>query len=126
MSDGNPTMPLEGGYSPRAPGVTAGRTNTLAIASLVVGMLSLMLMCALLGPASAILGVVAAGFSVVARKQIAQRGQVGEGLARAGLILGIIAMALGTMEIMTLVVLTLAGPTVADQINATATGVPYP
>ena len=76
--------------------------------------------------ASLVFGGVAAGLSVVARKQVRQRGQAGEGLARAGLILGIMAIALGTMEIMTIVILAELGPTVANQINATATGVPYP
>jgi hypothetical protein len=89
-------------------------------------MLALALMCALLGPFSLVFGGVAAGLSIVARKQVRQRGQAGEGLARAGLILGIMAIALGTMEIMTIVILAELGPTVANQINATATGVPYP
>ena len=126
MSDGNQTISLEGGYPTPASGAVAGRTNVPAIISLIIGMLSLMLMCTLLGPFSAILGGVAVGLSVVARKQIGQRGQAGEGLARAGLILGVMAIALGTAEIMTIVILAVAGPTVADQINATATGVPYP
>ena len=98
----------------------------MAIVSLLVGMLALALMCPLLGPFSLVFGGVATGLSIVARKQIGQRGQAGEGLAHAGLILGIMAMALSTMEIMTLVVLTAAGPTVANQIQATATGVPHP
>ena len=126
MSDGNQTMPLEGGYTIPAPAAGTGRTNPLAILSLLVGMLALALMCALLGPFSLVFGGVAAGLSVVARKQVRQRGQAGEGLARAGLILGIMAIALGTMEIMTIVILAELGPTVANQINATATGVPYP
>jgi hypothetical protein len=126
MSDGNQTMPLEGGYSMPVSGAGAGKTNPLAIVSLLAGMLGLALMCALLGPVSLVLGGVAVGLSAVARKQIGQRGQAGEGPARAGLILGIMAMALGTMEIMTLVILTAAGPTVADQINATVTARPLP
>jgi hypothetical protein len=71
-------------------------------------------------------GGVAAGLSAVARKQIGQRGEAGEGPARAGLILGLMAPALRTMEIMTLVILTAAGPTVVDQINATVTARPLP
>jgi hypothetical protein len=126
MSDGNQTMPLEGGYTiPASPTATAS-TNVLAIVSLIVGMLGLALMCSLLGPFSLILGGVAAGLSLVARKQIGQRGQAGEGLARAGMILGIMAMVLSMAQIMIIVVLAVAGPTVADQINATATVVPYP
>jgi hypothetical protein len=128
MSDGNQTIPLEGGYTAPAAGTGAGRTNALAILSLVVGMLALILMpmCVVLGPVSLVLGGIAASLSIVARNQIGQRGQAGEELARAGLVLGIIALSLGLAATMLIIILTAIGSGVVSGLDATATTVPIP
>jgi hypothetical protein len=63
------------GYGPPA----AATTNGLAIASLVVSLTGLL--CGLTAPVGAILGH-------VARKQIRERGEGGDGLALAGIIVG--------------------------------------
>lgn len=128
MSDGKQTMPLEGGYTAPAVAARAGRTNPLAIVSLVVGMLALILIptCVVLGPVSLVLGGIAVGLSIVARNQMGQRGQAGDELARVGLILGIIAVSLGLAETMLIAILTAVGPSVVGGLDATATVVPYP
>ncbi|MBS4753895.1 DUF4190 domain-containing protein [Nocardioides sp. zg-ZUI104] len=69
------------GYAPAAP------TNGMAIASLVVSILGLTVCCGAPGVVGAILGH-------VARRQIAQTGQGGAGLALAGVIVGWISFAI--------------------------------
>lgn len=69
------------GYQPPAP------TNGLAIASLVVSIISITAFCGLTSIVGAILGH-------VARKQIRERGQGGSGMALAGVIIGWIGVAL--------------------------------
>ncbi|HEY3010951.1 MAG TPA: DUF4190 domain-containing protein [Micromonosporaceae bacterium] len=67
------------------------QTNGLAIASLVVGIASFFI-CSLAGAVAIYLGN-------RAKAQIAQTGEEGEGLARAGVILGWIALALTVLGI---------------------------
>ncbi|HWI44162.1 MAG TPA: DUF4190 domain-containing protein [Nocardioides sp.] len=69
------------GYQP------AQTTNGLAIASLVVSIISITAFCGLTGIVGAILGH-------VARKQIRERNQGGAGMALAGIIIGWIGVAL--------------------------------
>lgn len=80
--------PPGGGYPPPGgPGDYGPRTNQKAIVSLVTGIAGI-LCC---GP----LGIAAIIFGVMARKEIDQSGrmQTGSGLAMAGIILGVLAMA---------------------------------
>lgn len=69
-------------YGPPPPGQ---RTNGLAIASLVLSLASVSVCIS--APIGAILGH-------IARRQIAERGESGDGMARAGIIIGWIVTAL--------------------------------
>ncbi len=62
-------------------------TNGLAIASLVVSIVSMTLLCGMTGVVGAILGH-------VSRKQIKERGDAGDGMALAGIIIGWIGFAI--------------------------------
>jgi len=81
--------PPPGGYAPAAAGYAAPRTDGLAIAALILGIMSLVCTVAclgvLLGPAAAIMGF-------ISRQRISSSGgTVGGGtLATVGLVLGII------------------------------------
>ena len=81
--------PPPGGYAPAAAGYAAPRTDGLAIASLILGILSLVCTVACLG---VILGPTAAIMGFISRQRIASSGgTVGGGtLATVGLVLGII------------------------------------
>jgi hypothetical protein len=81
--------PPPGGYAPSAAGYAAPRTDGLAIASLIVGILALVCSVACLG---VILGPAAAIMGFISRQRIASSGgTVGGGaLAMVGLVLGII------------------------------------
>ncbi len=87
-----PTPPAGGGFPPppppmgSVPGGTPQGNNGLAIASLV---LSIVGVCCGIG---SILGIIL-GF--VALNQIKKTGQPGEGLAKAGIIIGFITLAIG-------------------------------
>jgi hypothetical protein len=87
------------------------QTNGLAIASLVVSIGSVVLCCGLPGIVGAILGH-------VARKQIREQGQAGEGMALGGIIVGWIAfglsMALVIFYVVAVVVLGVWGDSVDD------------
>jgi hypothetical protein len=65
-----------------------GKTNGLAIASLVLGLVGL---CVPLCPLLAVI------FGAIALSQISKTGQEGKGMAIAGLILGIVKIALGVL-----------------------------
>lgn len=65
---------------------TAG-TNGKAIASLVLGIVGVIIFGIILGPLAIV-------FAVLAKKEIARTGQGGNGMATAGLVLGIIAIVL--------------------------------
>jgi Domain of unknown function (DUF4190) len=84
-----PPPPPGGGYQPAGAGYATPRTDGLAIASLIVGILSLLCCGVLLGPAAAIMGF-------IARNRIMQSGGAvgGGGMAMAGLILGIVGFLL--------------------------------
>jgi Domain of unknown function (DUF4190) len=83
--------PPPGGYQPQmgGAGYAVPRNDGLAIASLIVGILSLLCCGIILGPAAAIMGF-------ISRNRIAQSGGAigGGGLAMAGLILGIVGFLL--------------------------------
>lgn len=67
------------------PGAAAGKTNWLAIAGFVIGLVSLFI-------AGIPLGIVAVVFSSIAMGQIKKNGEKGSGFAVAGLILGIVGI----------------------------------
>ena len=79
--DGSKWAPTAGGPYAQSVYVYGPRTNSMAVASLVSGILS-WLLCPLLG---AVLAVI---FGHVARGQIKQTGEGGGGMAIAGLVLG--------------------------------------
>jgi len=81
--------PPPGGYAPAAAGYAAQRTDGLAIASLVVGILSLVCTVACLG---VVLGPTAAIMGFISRQRITSSGGAlgGATLALVGLILGIV------------------------------------
>jgi hypothetical protein len=91
---GQPMPPAPQGQTPYGYGYpaypypVARKTNGLAIASLVVSIASFFVCAGLIGFVGAILGH-------VARKQIAERGEDGAGMAKAGIIIGWIATAIG-------------------------------
>ncbi|WP_442935093.1 DUF4190 domain-containing protein [Micromonospora sp. CPCC 206061] len=77
-----PPRPGPPQYGPPQPGP---RTNGLAIASLVLSLASISVCVS--APIGAVLGH-------IARRQIAERGESGDGMARAGIIIGWIVTAL--------------------------------
>jgi Domain of unknown function (DUF4190) len=89
--DAPPPPPTYGQPSPYGAPVPQG-TNGMAIASLVVGLVSLPLTC--LCGVGAIGGIVSIVLGFIARKQIPERGQKGNGLALAGIIMSVVSIAL--------------------------------
>jgi drug/metabolite transporter (DMT)-like permease len=81
--------PVPGGYPGYFP--PQRRTNGLAIASLVVSCASLFV-CALLGCVGAVMGH-------VARRQIRESGEEGDGMALAGIIVGWILFGLSLLAV---------------------------
>ena len=77
------------------PNVAARGTNTMAILSLVFAFVF------------APLGIV---FGAMARKQIASTGEDGAGLAKAGLILGVIFTVIGVLYLIVVVIAVLNTP----------------
>lgn len=84
-----PPPPMGGGYSPMSAGYAAPRTDGLAVASLVIGILSLVCSVACLG---IVLGPTAAIMGFISRQRIASSGGAlgGGTLALIGLILGVV------------------------------------
>jgi hypothetical protein len=88
------------GYPPAYPGYggygtpPAASTNSLAITSLVLSLCGLL--CGVTAPIGAIVGH-------VARRQIRERGEGGDGLALAGIIVGWIVTALGLIALALLI-----------------------
>ena len=84
-----PPPPAAGGYTPGGMQYASTRTDGLAIASLITGILSLVCCVVFLG---AILGPAAAIMGFISRGRISQSGGTlgGGGLAIGGLILGIL------------------------------------
>lgn len=89
MSYDNPPPPPQ--YGAPMPGAVP-ETNKKAIASLVTGVLGLFCCPILLSVAALIL-------SRQAKTEIATRGGGGEGLATAGLVLGIVGLVLGVVQV---------------------------
>jgi hypothetical protein len=81
--------PPPGGYAPMSAGYAAQRTDGLAIASLVIGILSLVCFLACLG---VVLGPTAAIMGFVSRQRISSSGGAlgGGTLATIGLVLGVV------------------------------------
>jgi hypothetical protein len=81
--------PPPGGYAPAGAGYAAKRTDGLAIASLVIGIISFVCSFFCLG---VVLGPTAAIMGFISRQRIATSGGMlgGGGLAIAGLVLGIV------------------------------------
>ncbi len=84
----SPYLPYGAAPSPYGTFQPTPQTNGLAIASLIVSIGSLVFCCGLPAIVGAILGH-------VARKQIREQGQSGEGIALGGIIVGWIAFGLG-------------------------------
>jgi hypothetical protein len=84
-----PPPPMGGGYSPMAAGYAAPRNDGLAVASLVIGILSLVCSVACLG---IVLGPTAAIMGFISRQRIASSGGAlgGGTFALVGLILGVV------------------------------------
>ncbi len=95
-TDGGVQLDPHGRGRPTPP---QGPTNGLAVASLVLGIVALVTspvscLCCMLLPLSPIAAILAIIFGAIARAQIAAGGQVGYGMATAGLICGIVALLL--------------------------------
>ena len=90
-------MSTDFGTVPPAP--RSGKTNGLAIASLVCGLLTLPICCVPYGAyVSIVLGIVAVVLGVMALNQIKVTGEQGKGLAIAGAVIGgIMAVVLGVL-----------------------------
>lgn len=82
-----PATYAAGGYSPGPYGYPVQSTNGLAVASLVLGIVGLVLIPVLGSIAAVITGH-------IARKQVRERGEGGDGLAVGGLITGYLGAAL--------------------------------
>jgi hypothetical protein len=108
--------PPPGGYAPAGAGYAAPRTDGLAIASLIIGILALVCTVGCLG---VILGPTAAIMGFISRQRIASSGgTVGGGtLATVGLVLGII----GFIASVGWFFLIISGA-----INSSSTGTPSP
>jgi hypothetical protein len=84
------------GYPPPQPG---GTTNTMAIVSLVLSLAGLAIW--LSAPVGAVLGH-------IARKQIRERGEQGDGMALAGIIIGWVITGLGIVACCGIIALAIA------------------
>ncbi|MEE6259458.1 DUF4190 domain-containing protein [Plantactinospora sonchi] len=106
-----PGYPAPPGYPvPGYPFVAAPATNGMAIAALVVSIVGMLGICAYgLG---GYLGIVGAILGHVSRKQIRERGEGGDGLAMAGLIVGWIA---GGIAVLATIGFIILGIVVANQ-----------
>jgi hypothetical protein len=104
---GIPTSPGYAGYPP-APGyppygygmppAPPVSTNGMAIAALIVSIVGVLGLCAY--GVGGVVGAVGAILGHVARKQIRQTGEGGDGLALAGVIVGWISAAIGVIAIL--------------------------
>jgi hypothetical protein len=106
MTNG-PEDPDAGWAPPASPTPTAGpdrgyqqhkKTNGFAVASLVLGILGLPVLCPLLIPS-----ILALIFGLIARRDIKKTGQGGDGLALAGVIMG----AIGTICSIVLIIVAI-------------------
>ena len=83
------------------------KTNGLAIASMVLGILSVVFFCAWFFPVMPILAVV---FGHIALNQIRKQGTAGRGFAIAGLVTGYIGLAITVVMIILMIVGTVTSP----------------
>ena len=97
-----PPMPAQPGG-----GGAAASTNGFAIASLVLGILGIVT-CGYTFLVAPLLAVI---FGVIAKRQIAERGQGGQGLAQWGFILGVIGLVVSVLLIVLVFVLGIFGAT---------------
>lgn len=81
------------------PPMAPGRTNDKAVASMVLAVVGL-----IVTPLSLILAPLAVYYGTAARREIAARGQDGDGLALAGLIIGWVVSALWVLGIIAVIV----------------------
>jgi hypothetical protein len=103
LSYDNPPPPPPPQYGAPVPGAVPGGTNKKAIWSLVLGILGL-LCCGFIA------GVPAIILANMAKKEIPARGEGGNGLATAGLVLGIIAVVWSVINL----ILALSGNGIYD------------
>lgn len=96
-----PPMPAQPG------GGAAASTNGFAIASLVLGILGIVT-CGYTFFIAPLLAVI---FGVIAKRQIAERGQGGQGLAQWGFILGLIGLVVSILLIVLVFVAGIFGAT---------------
>ena len=101
-----------------APLQQAGRTNALAIASLVLGLLSIPMVFCYGG--GILLGIAAFITGLIARRQIKESGgsQSGDGMALAGVIMGGLVGVLVGLAILAIVILALLGPTISGVFSS--------
>jgi hypothetical protein len=95
---------MDQGYTPLPP-VQQTRTSTMAIISLIAGILGFVQVLPVIGPIAAVIT------GHIAKKEINDSGGMvtGGGLATGGLILGYVTLALGLCLICVLIVLPLLG-----------------
>ena len=111
-------VPAPGAYPP-APYAYAPPTNSLAIASLVAGILS-WLLCPFLGAALAVI------FGHVARGQIKTSGEAGGGMAIAGLVLGYANLGLTVLGVLIWIFLFAGLAILGAALGGTSVPVPSP
>jgi hypothetical protein len=87
--------PYAAGYGYGYPAVAAPPTNGMAIGSMVVSIVSIVGLCAY--GFGGLLGILGAILGHVARRQIKERGEGGDGMALAGIIMGWIATGIGLL-----------------------------
>ena len=96
------------GYGPGYAAAPVAKNDGMSIASLILGIVSVVLTCA---PLFGIIpGALAIIFGVISRKNIARDGTKGEGMAKAGLILGIVGCALSAAWFIFIVVVGSTSP----------------
>jgi hypothetical protein len=113
---GGPEDPLSQ-WIPSAPDTPAGapytpqKTSGFAVASLVLGIIGLPIICPLLIPS-----VLAVVFGLLGRRDVREKGHSGEGMALAGLIMGIIGIMVSVV-LLTVGIVFLAGADWHDPDN---------
>lgn len=104
MSYGTPAAAPPGyGYGyPQYGYPPAPKTNSMAVASMVISIIGAAGLCAY--GVGGLLGIVGAILGHVARRQIRDRGEAGDGMALAGIIVGWVALGIGILTIGALIV----------------------
>ncbi|GAB4046425.1 DUF4190 domain-containing protein [Catellatospora paridis] len=102
-------------FTPYAQGPAAPGTNGMAIASMVLGIVGV-LMCWCYG-IGALPGLIGAILGHVSQKQIRERQQEGRGMAITGIITGWSAVALTVIGILIVVIIVANDPTFWDEIQ---------